>query len=60
MNTPRFRIFVGKDGQYYFHLQAANGEIICSGEGYTTKQMCIKGIEAVKRVAPDAPIIEKD
>ncbi len=34
MDNPKFRIFVGKDGQYYFHLKARNGEIILQSEGY--------------------------
>lgn len=44
---PHFEIFVGKDGQYYLHLTASNGEIILSGEGYTTKDNCRKGIESI-------------
>lgn len=58
MENPKFEIFEGKDGQWYFHLRARNGEIICSGEGYTTKQNCKKGIEAIKSVAADAPVVE--
>ena len=37
------------DGQYYYHLRAANSEIIQSGEGYTTKASCLAGIDSVKR-----------
>lgn len=56
MQNPKWQIFKGKDDQYYFRLKAANGEIICSSEGYTTKQSCEKGIEAVKKVAAEAPV----
>lgn len=48
-----------KDEQWYFHLVAPNGEIIAQSEGYTTKDNCLNGIEAVKSYAPTAEIIEK-
>jgi hypothetical protein len=28
------QIFVGEDGEFRYHVRAANGEIIASGEGY--------------------------
>ncbi len=57
MSNPKFEVFQGKDQQWYFHLRAGNGEIICSSEGYASKQMCEKGIEAVKTVAATAPVV---
>ena len=36
------------NGQYYYRLRAANNEIIQSGEGYTTKDSCLKGVASVK------------
>lgn len=56
MKNPKFQIFKGKDEQYYFRLKAANGEIICSGEGYSSLQNCRKGINAIKKVAVEAPV----
>ncbi|MBD3638665.1 MAG: YegP family protein [Crocinitomicaceae bacterium] len=56
MNNPKFQIFTGKDGQYYFRLRAANGEIVCSSEGYTTLQSCKHGIQVIKDIAKDAPV----
>jgi uncharacterized protein YegP (UPF0339 family) len=35
-------------GQYWYHLRADNGEIIQSGEGYTSKASCENGIQSVK------------
>ena len=43
------------DGQYYFVLVAANGEVIGKSEMYTTEQARNNGIEAVKTIAPTAP-----
>lgn len=47
----KFEVFKGEDGQFYFRLKAANGEPILISEGYTTKQMCYKGIDSVKENA---------
>ena len=57
-NSPkdeRYKREESDDEQYYFNLVAANGEIIGTSEMYTTEQARDSGIEAVKKVAPDAP-----
>jgi|SRR5215472_15647274 uncharacterized protein YegP (UPF0339 family) len=38
-----------KSGEFYFHLKAANGEIILRSEGYTKKASCVNGIESVRK-----------
>ena len=43
-----FEIFKGEDGQYYFHLKAANGEIVLQSEGYVEKGGANNGIESVR------------
>lgn len=43
---------------YKFDLSAANGEIVASSEAYTTLAACKKGIESVKRYAPQAPLVD--
>lgn len=53
MENPKFQIFKSSTNfQYYYRLRAGNGEIILSGEGYTTKQGCLNGIASVKVNAP--------
>ena len=53
MNNPKFVLFKStKNNEYYFRLQAANGEPILASEGYTTKQNCENGIDSVKNHAP--------
>ena len=47
MKKPKFEIFVGKDGKYYYRLKAANGEPIMSGRGYATKPGIIHSIANV-------------
>ncbi len=54
--AQEFEIRRATDGQYYFVLQAENNEIIATSEMYKQKDSAINGIEAVKRVAADAPI----
>ncbi|MDZ4832818.1 MAG: YegP family protein [Candidatus Melainabacteria bacterium] len=54
----KFEIFVGADGQFYFHLKAENGLIIAASQGYTTKQSAENGIEAIKRVASQAEVLD--
>ena len=56
-NAPsdeRYETFEGKDGKFYFHLKAANHEIILRSQGYSDKGGAKAGIDAVKRAAPDA------
>ncbi len=54
----KFEVFQGKDKQFYFHLKAANGEIIAASEGYTTRQSALHGIQSIRENAETAQIIE--
>ena len=49
----KFSTKKGKDGQHYFNLLAANGQVILSSEGYTTSSAMHNGIESVKKNAPE-------
>lgn len=40
-------------------LKADNGEVIATSQVYKSKESCKKGIESVKRNAPDAEIVEE-
>ncbi len=60
MAKARFELFQDKSGKWRFRLVAPNNEIIASSEAYSSKQAAIKGIEAVKKYAPEAEIIEKE
>jgi uncharacterized protein YegP (UPF0339 family) len=48
MNHPKFEIFQGNDGKYYFRLTARNGQKVLSSQGYASKPGCKNGIESVK------------
>ena len=55
----RFEIIKGRDGQYYFHFKAPNGQIVAQSEGYTSKQSCQYGINCVRQHAHMAEIIDR-
>ncbi|SES63113.1 hypothetical protein SAMN04488587_0186 [Methanococcoides vulcani] len=57
-NMSKFEIYTDKSGKYRFRLKARNGEIIATGQGYSTKAGCLNGIESVKNNAMDAEIVE--
>jgi uncharacterized protein YegP (UPF0339 family) len=45
-------------GKFHLHLKAPNGEIIVASQAYATKANAHKGIEAIKKHAPDAKVEE--
>ena len=56
---PKFEIYTDKAGEFRFRLKASNGQVIATGEGYTTHANCVNGVESVKKNAVDAEIIEE-
>ena len=54
-----FEIKKAKDGQIFFHLKAANGQIILVSEMYKAKESALSGIESVRKNAPLAGHYEK-
>ncbi|MCB9352508.1 MAG: YegP family protein [Lewinellaceae bacterium] len=58
-NSPfddRYQRLDAKNGQFYFVLKALNGKVIGVSETYITKAAREKGIAAVKREGPGAPV----
>lgn len=55
--NPKFEIYTDKKGEIRFRLKAKNGQIIATGEGYTTKKACLNGVESIRKNAPDAEIV---
>ena len=55
----KFEIYQDKKGEYRWRLKHSNGQAIANGgEGYVRKDSCLKGIESVKKNAPDAEVVE--
>ncbi|MEO7921878.1 MAG: YegP family protein [Thermoanaerobaculia bacterium] len=51
--AAKFEIKKSVNAQYFFNLKAANGEVILTSEEYTEKESATKGIDSVKKNAPD-------
>lgn len=56
----KFEIYPDNAGQYRFRLKSRNGEIVASGESYTTRADAKKGVEAVQRAAAGATVVDLD
>ncbi len=60
LTHPKYEVYRDKAGEYRFRLKAKNGEIIATGEGYKSKDGCMKGIDSIGKNAPDAQIVEEE
>ena len=41
------------NGEFQFNLQAENGQVILTSEGYSAKQACLDGVESVRTNSQD-------
>jgi uncharacterized protein YegP (UPF0339 family) len=57
--TGKFLIKTGRGGKTHFVLVATNGRVVATSETYESKESCLKGVAAVKRLAADAVIVEE-
>jgi len=55
----KFLVRTGRGGKTHFVVLASNGRVVVTSEAYESRQACLKGIEAVKRLAADAPVSEE-
>ena len=58
LTHPKFELYKDKAGEFRFRLKARNGEVIATGESYTTKANCKNGINSVIKNAADAEVVE--
>lgn len=56
----RFEVFQDSGGDWRFRLKAGNGEVVATGQGYASKAGALSGIDAVRRNAADAEVVEAD
>jgi uncharacterized protein YegP (UPF0339 family) len=52
----KFEVYKSKNG-YRWRLKAGNGEVVATGEEYSTKDGAVKGCESVARAANGADIV---
>jgi hypothetical protein len=56
---PTFEVYQDRASEWRWRLVASNGNIVAdSAEGYVSKQGAKRGIQCVKRIAPDAEVEE--
>lgn len=57
---PVFEVYQDRAEEWRWRLVARNGNIVAdSAEGYTSKQGAKRGIDCVKRIAPDADVEDR-
>lgn len=61
MGRAKFEVFEGSDNaagsaQWYWHLRGANGEIVCSSEGYATKGSAMRAVKRLSEIAVSAKV----
>ena len=54
LSVGRFETFTGRDGKFYFHLIAGNGEKVLYSQGYTTLASAKNGVASIKTNGTDA------
>jgi uncharacterized protein YegP (UPF0339 family) len=54
----KFEIYKNKKGEFRFRLKAANGQVIATGEGYSSRAGCMNGIESIRKNAPKAKVVD--
>lgn len=54
--AAKFEVYEDRSGGFRFRLKAANGEVVATGESYTTRSGAHDGCDAVKRAAAAATI----
>lgn len=63
MRQPRYEIRpveVGGRTQWHWRLRATNGEVVCSGENYKSKNGATQGVEGHRRNALRAVVVVLD
>ena len=50
--SAKFEVTKSPNGEFHFHLKAANGQVILTSELYKAKASALNGIESVKHNAP--------
>ena len=54
--SGKFTLQKGRTGKYHFNLVATNGQVIATSESYESKAAALKGIESVRKNAPEAQL----
>ncbi|GAB2655301.1 hypothetical protein GCM10027169_19140 [Gordonia jinhuaensis] len=56
----KFHVKKNAGGKYYFTLAAGNGEVVATGQAYSSKSAAIEGTRAVQHAAATATVVEEE
>jgi uncharacterized protein YegP (UPF0339 family) len=59
-NDMKYVIKKSADGQYYYTVTGANGEVMLTSETMTAKHNCLKAIERLRDEAREADVESED
>lgn len=54
----KFEVKVATNGKMYFVLKSRNGQQLVQSKMYESKVTCLRGIERVKQLAPEAEVVD--
>ncbi len=54
----KFEVYADKGGSFRFRLKAGNGEVVATGQGYSSMAGAKAGCAAVQRAADGASVVE--
>lgn len=56
IRLPRFEVFQGRRGSFYWRLRAANGKLVADGgEMYATRSSAVRACRRVRDLILDVP-----
>lgn len=53
----KFEVYEDASGKYRFRLKSGNGEVVATGQSYTSLAGAKAGVDAVKRAAEGAAVV---
>jgi uncharacterized protein YegP (UPF0339 family) len=57
--APKYELFEGHNGEWFWHLKGANGEVVASSEGYSSESDAYRGAKDEARIARSTKDPEK-
>ena len=57
---PCFEIYRDAAGLFRWRLRDATGHVLAASRSYETRPECLEGVEAVRGLAPKAPVVEEE
>ncbi|MBK8446181.1 MAG: YegP family protein [Micropruina sp.] len=56
--SGKFEVYEDASGKFRFRLKAGNGEVVATGQSYTSLAGVKAGVDAVKRAAEGAAVVQ--